>query len=843
MFSQIRQDLRYALRVLHQNPGFTAVAVISLALGIGVNTAIFSLIDAVVLRSLPIPNPETLVFLSDPASAGVSVGTNDGERNLFSYEEFERLRARNQVFTGMFAAESNPVRVNLSVAGGGQEDARACLVSEDYFTTLGVPSLIGRTFTIADANGPGSDPYIVISHAYWNKRFNLDPAVLGKSVQINNTFYTVIGVTPAGFGGEKVGERPDLWLPMMMQPQVKRGRDWLHDDRGKVERVMWLHVAGRLKPGVSQAQAQANVNVAFQQVLRETAGSNLTPDRIRSLSSQSIKLNAGGRGASVLRRQFSEPLLVLMTVVALVLLIACANVANLLLARATSRQREIGIRLAVGASRRRLIGQLMTESLLVAIMGGALGAFLAFWGSSLLLRMVSGGPNPIPLDVTPDGRILGFTAAVSLVTGLLFGLAPAFRATRVEVSGTLRENSRGVVGGGARVTAGKVLVIVQVAISLLLLVGAGLFLRTLYNLQKIDLGYPRDKMLLVRIDTLEAGYKDNRRAGVYRALLERFRAMPGVRGVTLSENGLFSGTESGDQITVEGYKPQKKGDDNARFDQVGPNYFSTIGIPILVGREIGPQDIETSPRVCVINETMAKFFFGKQNPIGKHITDEFPDTRFTYEIVGVSKDDRDHGLRGEIHRRFYVPFFQGLGGLPPSGYFEIRTFADPNAILSAVRHEVAQVDRALPLLSVRTLDDLLDRNLTQDRLIASLSAFFGLLALALASIGLYGVLSYAVARRTNEIGIRMALGAQRVSVLRMVFGETLVVVFIGLGIGLALSLAVTRVIESKLYGLKATDPVTFIAACAMLIVVAMLACYVPARRASRVDPLVALRYE
>ena len=843
MNQNLLKDLHYTGRALWKNPGFTAVTVLSLALGIGVNTAIFSLIDALLLKTLPVKDPGQLVMVSDPNSAGVSVGTQNGERSLFTYEEFERMRDRNQVFTEMFAAESSADRDNVSINDGPLEELRTRLVSGDYFPTLGVEPLVGRTFTREDEKGPGSDPYAVISYAYWQKRFGLDAGVLGKTIQIHKIFLTIIGVMPPRFFGETVGESPDAWLPMMMEPLVKPGRDWLHDDRSKTERVEWLLVAGRLKPGASAKQAESSLNVLFQQVIHETAGSHLPPDRLRQLADQKIKIQAGGRGASPLRDDFNEPLLVLMAVVALVLLIACANVANLLLARSAARQREIGIRLAIGATRGRLIGQLLTESFVLALLGGAFGVLLAFWASQLLLRMVASGNNPVPLDVHPDLRMLAFTLGVSLVTGLVFGLAPAFRATRVDVGSTLKENSRGVTGSGARITMGKALVISQVAISLLLLIGAGLFLRTLQNLQRVDLGYPREKLLLVRVDALGAGYESAQRAAVFQTLLERFRSTPGVRAVTLSENGLFSGTESGDQISVEGYKPQKKSDDHARFDQIGPAYFSTLGVPILLGREIGPQDAGTAAPVCVINEAMSRFYFGTQNPIGKHITDEFPDTRTTFQIVGVTKDDRDHQLRGDVPRRFYIPFFQGLGGIPAAGNFEIRTFADPNSVIRMIRQQVEQVDRSLPILSASPLGELLDRRLTQERLLAQLCAFFGALALLLASVGLYGVLSYSIARRTNEIGIRMAVGAQSRTVLGMVMRETVVVVAVGIAIGVPVAFALTRLVSSKLYGLKATDPLTVTLASLVLAAVAMLAGYLPARRASRVDPLIALRYE
>jgi len=526
-----------------------------------------------------------------------------------------------------------------------------------------------------------------------------------------------------------------------------------------------------------------------------------------------------------------------------VLLIACANVANLLLARATARQKEIGVRIALGATRRRLVRQLLTESCVLAGIGGGAGVLFACWAARFLVQLASPASNPIPLEVAPDGRVLAFTATVSVLTGVLFGLVPALRATRIDVNSTLKENARSVAGGSTRLNTGKLLVIGQVAISLLLLLGAGLFVRTLRNLHLAELGYSRESLLLVRVDAISGGYDSSARAGFYQRVLENLKSIPGVRGVTLSENGLFSGTEGGDQITVEGFHSDKEGDNAARFDEIGPNYFSAIGIPILLGREIGAQDTISSSQVCVVNEAFAKFYFGQSNPIGKHVTDEFPDTRATFEIVGVTRDARDHQLREDVPRRFYVPFFHPLGEIPPSAYYEIRAFADPQNLLPVVRRRIQEVDSAVPILSARSLTELLDRSLVRERMIAQVSSFFGLLALLLASIGLYGVLAYAIERRSHEIGIRMALGAPQGRILGSVLRETMLLVALGIIIGTPVAFACGRFVQNSLYGLAVLDPVTLSVSVIVIAVVAMLAAYVPARRASRVDPVIALRCE
>ncbi|MEO7142862.1 MAG: ABC transporter permease, partial [Bryobacteraceae bacterium] len=695
----------------------------------------------------------------------------------------------------------------------------------------------------ADDRAPHAAPYAVLSYGYWTKRFGRRPDVLGKVIRINHASLTVIGVTPPEFFGETVGEAPDMWIPIMMEPDVKPGRDWLHDDESVVERLMWLQVMGRLKPGVAMKQAQANISLVFHRILSGYQIVNLDADHRRDLLGQTIQLREGARGISSLRGQFAQPLYLLMAVVGLVLLIACANIANLLLARATARQKEIAVRLAMGAGRWRLGRQLLTESLLLALIGGAAGVLLAAWGSRILLRIVSSGTSAVPLDVRMDVRVLGFTFGLSILTGVLFGLAPAFRAVRVDLAPTLKENSRGVIGRAGQISLGKILVVGQIAISLLLLIGAGLFIRTLRNLENVALGYQRAKLVVVYIESVSAGYKDQAAADLYLRLLDEIRALPGVRSATFSQNGLFGGSECGTGLYVQGYTPRKKGDTGARCDTVGPDYFSALGIPLLRGRELGRQDTAAATAGCVINQAMAHDFFSGRDPIGKHIRDLFPGSKFECEIVGVAQDVRDHNLRGNIPRRFYIPVTHPMGGTPPGVNFEIRTFADPAGVVSAVRSRIHEIDKSVPILNVATMDELVDKRVLQERIIAELSTFFGALALLLASIGLYGVLSYAVARRTNEIGIRMAIGAGQRTVIWMILRETLVLVVVGGVIGIGAAMGLARLISSRIYGVSAADPVTMAAAAATLIAVAMFAACFPAFRAARVDPMMALRVE
>jgi predicted permease len=838
------KDLRYALRQFARNPVFTAVAVLSLAIGIGANTAIFSILNTILLKSLPVRDPQELVILTNPNTSGVSDGLSTGERDLMTYVEFTQLRDRVTTLSGMCAAESELDRWHVHWTDGGEEDVRGRLVSEEYFSVLGVDPVIGRFFHPADAKGPGEDPYAVISYDFWQRRFGGNTSVLGTQLRFLNSTYTIIGVAEPGFRGESAGEKPDLWLPMQMELQVMPGRDWLHEDlKQSMVKVMWLRVFGRLKPGVTQAKAQTEIDVLFRGIIESGYPETLAPETRKQVLDQHLKLRDARTGAFGGRDDFSQQLFMLLGASAFVLLIACINVANLLLARATARYKEVGVRLSIGASRLRLVRQFLTESLMLSALGGIAGTAVAWAASRALVVLLAGRRESLALSPGIDWRVLVFTAGMTFLTGLVFGLVPALRGTRVNVNDSLRDTGRGVTGGGSRLNLAKGLVIVQVAVSLMLVIGAGLFLRTLWNLQAVDLGYPKEKLLMASVDGATAGYKGAQLSILWRDLTDRLRVVPGIQGATYSGNGLFSGSESGDEIEVEGFTPQNNKDKSSRFDIVGPQYFSTIGIPLLLGREFGNQDTATSPKVCVINEAFAKKFFAGRNPMGRHVTEKFADQRSTFEVVGVSKNARDHRLRDDVPPRFYIPSDQFMSGPENWATFEIRTAGNPDQVLGAVRKAILGVNGDLPISDARPLAENIDRVNDQPRMIARLCTIFGLIALLLAATGLYGVLSYGVARRTNEIGIRMALGAGRANVIGMILRETGIMIVIGVVGGVVFAAIAARLVASRLYGLSTMDPITLGVATVILAAVALVAGYIPAARAARVNPTTALRHE
>jgi len=873
LLASLGQDICHGLRMLRKNPGFTAVVVLSLGLGIGANTAIFSLIDAVMLRMLPVKNSEELTLLNWAAQSLPGImpanriihslsGNMDQDKagrctsTSFSYPTFEQIHARNDVFSKVFAlADPDPVNFNVN---GQAEWANGELVSGDYFSGLGLAAVVGRTITEADDKA-GAAPAAVISYGYWERRFGREASVVGRAITINNVPFTVIGVTPPEFFGLQPGRSLDVWLPLHTQPQVEPS--WTEEGRSKFMRRddWWVLIMGRLKPGVSEPQARAVLEVAFQQSIAaqeevaRKAGPPQTPPENESLAGAQglphLELAPASKGLDYLRQEFSKPLFILMAVVGLVLLIACANVANLLLARAATRQKEIAVRLAIGAGRRRLIRQLLTESVLLATLGGVVGLALAYWATSLLVAFMSSGREPIALSVHPDVRVLGFTAAVSVLTGVLFGLAPAFHGTRFDLTPVLKENAgSGSMGAyrGARSGLGKALVVAQVAMSLLLLVGAGLFVRTLQNLETVNVGFNRYNILLFGIDPTQNGYKGERLASFYQELQRRLEALPGVRSASVSGHTLIGGGVSIGGISIQGYAPKRTETDRdasggVYFNTVGPRFFETMGIPLVLGRMIGPEDMPAAPKVAVINETLARSYFADSNPIGRRIGGD-EKASGDIEIVGVVGDARYADLRREVPPTIYFPYLQRTEQLGPM-HFEVRTAGDPKDIVTSVRRVVQSLGENLPLIELKTQTEQIEQSLFHERLFAKLSSFFGLLALVLACVGLYGIMSYAVARRTNQIGIRMALGAARRDILGLVMWETLAMVFIGVALGVPATLAATRLVSSMLYGLKATDPLTIAMSAGVMIVVAALAGYLPARRASRVDPLAALRHE
>jgi predicted permease len=840
------QDLRYGARMLVKDPGFTLIAALTLALGIGANTAIFTVIDAVMLRALPVKDPQRLVFLSNPNRHGIN-SEETGDRRLFAYHEFEWLRDHNQVFSGVFASQStvstHPMRVD-GVAGGGEtERGSVSLVSGAYFSVLGVNPVLGRTFTAEADKIIDADPVAVISYGYWKNHLALNPTIVGSKLRIRQMAFDIIGVAPPGFSGETVGVSPDVWVPLTMQTvELYAGKEALAAPRDVKNKFMSLRVMARLRDGVTLDQAQASVNVTLQQLLQSEAG-QLAADERAGYLNQRIALVSGSRGASTLRTRFGEPLLILMAMVGLVLLIACANVANLLLARAEIRGPEMAVRVALGAGRWRLMRQLLTESALLAALGGSFGLLLAQWADALLLRLVSSGSAPIPLDLHPDAHVLGFTVGVSTLTGIFFGLAPAFRASHVDVHAALKGGARGAAGGAAnsgRTLPGKILVVGQVALSLVSLIVAGLFARSFQKLTQVEMGYDGAQLVQFNISPARPDAANQ----FHKELLDRLRAVPGVRDASLSLSGLFNGVSLDADISVEGQPGTPGQRMSAIGDYVGPSYFSTVGIPILSGREIGPQDEGDAPLVGLINQTMSVAHFGGANPIGRRIRASAAYGTFDFVVVGVVADSKRDDLREAAESCFYVPYFHSARH-PNFAWAvnEARISGNAASVVTAIRAAIKETAPSMDMPEIRVVNEVVGQSITTERVIAQLSGFFGLLALLLACVGMYGVMSYNVASRTNEIGIRLALGACPRDIFKLIARQSMALILIGVLAGLFAAFAMTRLIASLLYGLSAIDPTTFIMVTLFLTGVALLACYIPARRATKVDPMVALKCE
>jgi predicted permease len=837
----LRQDVAYAVRMIRRNKGFAAILVLILALGIGSNTAIFTLIDALLLRALPVPRAEQLITIGNPARTG---GYSQGSprSDLASYPLYTDLRDQNRVLDGLYASGKSD-RLDVIIAGDSAakngrtrasraEHPHARFVSGNFFSVLQVPAFAGRTFTPRDDQVPSRDPVVVLSHEYWVRRFASDPSAVGKTVTMNGIPLTIIGVAAPGFTGDIVGQRNDLWLPIMMFPSIRSDRTRL-DDRG----ASWLLLMGRLAPGVSLARARTELTTLETRSLIDHARAGDLLSVQRNLRRMPARVEAGAQGFSYYRDAYQTALYTLMAAVALVLLVICANVANLTLARATARGREISVRMALGAGRLRIVQQLLTESLLLALLGGALGLVVALWGSAALLTIAGDGRNRIPLDLRLSGRVLVFTAMLSFITAILFGLVPALRATRTQLAASLRTSGRGLTGAAgssSRFALGKLLVVAQVALSMLLLVGTAMLVRSTRRLERADLGLARDELIIADLDASRSDYQNERLPALLHDLPERVRRIDGVAKATFSANGIFSGNESGVSVQVEGFTARNDADTLIQADFVGADYFHTIGAQLLKGRDFDERDSKTGPKVAIVNQTMSAFFFPNGDAVGHHVAVDSA----SWQVVGVVADVQGQGVRNALVRRLYRPLIQTRA--TPT-YLVIRVPGDPARRLAPIRRALVDFDPALAVMGVSPLTDLIRDSISQDRLVSRVVSLFGVLTLVLAALGLYGVMAYQITRRTAEFGLRMALGAEPGRVSRMVLRESLALTAAGVALGLPLALLATRLVRGQLFGIGQIDPTSIAVAILALAASAALAGYVPARRASRVAPLDALR--
>ena len=829
---ELLQDIRFALRSFRKSPIFTAVAVLSLALGIGANTAIFTLIDQLILRLLPVKDADRIVLLS---AHGRHYGGNNGI-NALSYRMYQDIRDQNQVFDGTMSR----YRLTFTLSFGAQSEvATGELVSGNYFPLLGVHGAAGRLFTAQDDLRAGEHPYAVLSYAYWQTRFSGEPAVIGRRILVNNFPLTIVGVAQPGFDGTEPGLPAQMFVPMAMAASVRPGFTDMWNRRQR-----WVNLFGRLKPGETITQAQAGLQPLFHQIIESEvtmpAFRNATPFDKSNFLRMWLEVMPGAQGNTSLRRTYEKPLLVLIGVTALVLLIACANLASLLTARAAARQKEIAIRLAIGSSRARIVRQLITESLLLSAAGGVAGILLAVSMVKTLIAFLPTNLTGYGIGSSPDPRMLAFSFALAVSTGVLFGLAPALQATHPDIAPTLKDQA-GNVSGGAQVTFRKTLVAAQVALSLLLLIGAGLFIRSLGNLRLIDPGFKTGNLIQFNVSPRSAGLDPKRTHLFFEQLEARLNALPGVSGAGMANQGLLTGNEWDNSITLQGYVAKPGEDMDPHFNQVTPGYFQTLGINLFAGRTFTAADTANSRLVAVVNESFVKRYFGATPAVGRMFgRGSDPGTPTDIEIVGVVNDTRYESLRDKIPQEVYLCVAQQ----PAYGNtVYVRTKRDPDSVFASVRAVVHDLAPDIPVTGMKTLERQLDESLVTERLVATLSSVFGALATLLAIIGLYGVMAYMVTRRSREIGIRMALGALAGNVVWLVMREVLVLVGIGIAVGLPAAFAVTRFASSQLYGVSANDPLAMVSATALLAAVALLAGYIPARRAAGFDPVRVLRYE
>jgi macrolide transport system ATP-binding/permease protein len=845
------QDIRYGWRTMRKNPWFSALAILSLALGIGANTAIYSVMDAIMMRSLPVKDPSELVILNwrtkgyrDATVVRSHTGSKYDEPGGgttspdFPWPAYEMLRDHNDVFSALFAFKNSGPPLNL-VVHGQAEVGPVEFVSGNYFNGLGVIPAAGRLISASD-DVPGAGQVAVISYLYWQKRFAGDAAAIGQSVAINNLPLTIIGVTAPEFFGVRPGAAPLVYIPLGNRPALNRNYGDEHDTMFVDPHNYWVDMMGRLRPGVTREKAEAQLATKFHQFALTSAANDK-----EKINLPVPWVEEAGSGVDSLRRQYSTPLFVLMTMVAFILAIVCANIANLLLARAAARRREIAVRLSLGAGRLRVLRQLLTESLMLALPGGVLGLGIATLGVRFLIWLLAGGRESFSLRAGLDWRILAFTMGVAFATGILFGLVPAIAATRVDVTPALKETRASAQNRGARhVGLSQILVIGQIALSLLLVLGAAIFVRTLANLHAVEIGFNQENVLTFSLDASQAGYKDAALRAFYAEITERFRGLPGVRAATVSDMPLLSNSNQGTGVVLPG-APKKEGRDlpSTSLVSVGPGFFETMELPILLGRAIGARDIEGAPRVAVVNEVFAKTFFPEQNAMGRQFALGSSEGG-NLTVIGLAKNARYSSLKDAIPPVVYIPYLQNLLKRPPIAMtFELRTAGNPLSLAETIRKTVSKAAPRVPVSEMMTQTQHIDNTIVQERTFADLCSVFALLALAIACVGLYGTMAYAVARRTNEIGIRMALGAERRRIIWMVQREVLLLAVVGLSVGMLGAWGAASSIRSFVFGTKAADPTALAATVGILMAAAVLAGFAPAMRASRIDPLAALRHE
>ncbi|HEX4229182.1 MAG TPA: ABC transporter permease [Bryobacteraceae bacterium] len=832
----IWQDLRYAARTLRNSPSFTLVVLICLALAIGANTAIFSVMNALMIRTLPVQQPEQLALLGNGQASGTNDDFAHNEPDLFSWPFFNEIRKHSPVFSDILAVRSFGTTAYARYSGAGDlEQVHVRFVSGNYFSVLGVRASAGRVLLPEDDRARGASPPVaVLRYGYWQRRFARDGAVIGRTVQINGLQVTITGVAAPAFFGVVVGSLPDFWIPLTAQAHNQPSSDELF---GPLTQSLWL--IGRLKPRISLAQAQANTDVRFRQWLHAVAGSSPSPEQMKKMERAHVTLTDASRGPSRLRRQFSRPLQIVMALVGLVLLIACANIANLLLARSSAREKEMGLRIALGASPGRLLAQLLCESLLLSFTGGCLGLLLSFGGVRLLLAIVASGGTAVPLTVELNGQILAFCFGVSVLTGLMFGVAPALRLTRVNVSPALKEG-RSVSGSRSHTRLGHTLVVVQVSLAYLLILSAALFVSTFRNLEQSGIGFDMAKVLVLQIDSGSIASSPAALLNLYRSVEARIRQLPGVDAASFAELTFHEGHWRA-FAWPEGAPRTEANGIQFNGDHVGDQYFQALGTPIILGRGFGPQDTMKSQPVAVVNETFARTLFPHVSPIGRRFSlSEQRDDGI--EIVGIVKDVRYESVRERPVGAFFVSNSQDID---PDGYSDlvIRTRLSPQQFIPEVRTALRSANPGLVISGQKTLTEQVDDSLGKEKLLADLAAFFAIVALLLACIGIYGVVAYSVARRRNEIGVRIALGARPADVLGGVLHETFSLVFAGLGLGLPLALLFGRVVGSQLYGVQSNNPLYIAVSAALLSGTSLIAGFIPGRRAARLDPLIALREE